>query len=55
LLAASEGAFLNVRINAAYLTNRELADSTMTRATSVRDEIRREQDAIAVSVDRMLG
>lgn len=55
LLAASEGAFLNVRINAAYLTNRELADSTMTRATSVREEIRRQQDAIAVSVDRMLG
>ena len=26
LLAASEGAFLNVRINAAYLTNRELAE-----------------------------
>jgi formiminotetrahydrofolate cyclodeaminase len=55
LLAASEGAFLNVRINAAYLTNRELADSTMKRATSVREEIRRQQDAIAVSVDRMLG
>tara|TARA_R110002096_G_scaffold4899_7_gene22877 strand:+ start:2532 stop:3155 length:624 start_codon:yes stop_codon:yes gene_type:complete len=55
LLAASEGAFLNVRINAAYLTNRELAESTMARATSVRDEIRHHQDAIAVSVDRMLG
>ena len=55
LLAASEGAFLNVRINAAYLTDQELATSTMTRATSVRDEIRRHQDAIAVSVDRMLG
>jgi len=55
LLAAAEGAFLNVRINAAYLTNRELADTTMTRATAVRDEIRRQQDAIAVSVDRKLG
>jgi hypothetical protein len=32
-----------------------LADSTMKRATSVREEIRRQQDAIAVSVDRMLG
>ena len=55
LLAASEGAFLNVRINAAYLSDKELATSTMTRATAVRDEIRRHQDAIAVSVDRMLG
>jgi formiminotetrahydrofolate cyclodeaminase len=55
LLAAAEGAFLNVRINAAYLTNRDLAASTMARATSVRDEIRRHQDAIAVSVDRKLG
>lgn len=54
LLAAAEGAFLNVRINAAYLTNRDLAASTMARATSVRDEIRRHQDAIAVSVDRKL-
>lgn len=55
LLAAAEGAFLNVRINAAYLTNRELADTTMVRATSVRDEIRRHQDGIAVAVDRKLG
>lgn len=55
LLAAAEGAFLNVRINAAYLTNRDLADSTMERATKVRDEIRQRQDAIAVEVDRKLG
>ena len=55
LLAAAEGAFLNVQINAAYLTNRELAETTMTRATAVRDEIRRHQDAVAVSVDRKLG
>lgn len=55
LLAAAEGAFLNVRINAAYLTNRDLANSTMARATSVRDEIRRHQDAIAVSVDGKMG
>lgn len=55
LLAAAEGAYLNVRINAAYLTNRDLADSTMKRATAVRDEIRGRQDAIAVKVDGMLG
>lgn len=55
LLAAAEGAYLNVRINAAYLTNRELADRTMERATKVRDEIRSRQNAIAVEVDRKLG
>ncbi len=55
LLAAAEGAFLNVRINAAYLTDRVLADRTMERATTVRNEIRRHQEAIAVSVDKMLG
>ncbi len=55
LLAAAEGAFLNVRINAAYLTNRDLADSTMGRATVVLTEIRRQQQAIAVSVDKMLS
>jgi len=54
LLAAAEGAFLNVRINAAYLTNRELAETTMQRATAVRDEIRQRQETIAVSVDGML-
>ena len=55
LLAAAEGAFLNVRINAAYLTNRDLADSTMTRVTAVMTEIRRHQQTIAVSVDKMLA
>lgn len=55
LLAAAEGAFLNVRINAAYLSNRDLADSTMKRATAVRDEVRHQQDVIAVAVDRKLG
>ena len=53
--AANDDRDVNVRINAAYLTNRELAESTMTRATAVRDEIRRHQDAIAVSVDGLLG
>jgi formiminotetrahydrofolate cyclodeaminase len=55
LLAAAEGAFLNVRINAAFLTNRELADSTLARANAVLAEIRREQTAIATSVDQMLA
>lgn len=55
LLAAAEGAFLNVRINAAFLTNRELADKTLERATAVLAEIRRQQQAIAVSVDKTLS
>ena len=54
LLASAEGAFLNVRINAGYLTNREQADRTTIRATSVLAEIRRHQGAIAVSVDKTL-
>jgi formiminotetrahydrofolate cyclodeaminase len=55
LLAAAEGAFLNVRINAAYLTNRDLADRTLERANTVLAEIRRQQQAIAISVDKMLA
>ncbi len=55
LLAAAEGAYLNVRINAAFLTNRELADRTLARADEVRNEIRRQQSDIAVSVDKTLA
>ncbi|MBL9079759.1 MAG: cyclodeaminase/cyclohydrolase family protein [Planctomycetes bacterium] len=55
LLAAAEGAFLNVKINAAYLTNRELADKTTARAEQVRSEIRRHQTAIATKVDAVLA
>ena len=55
LLASAEGAFLNVKINAAFLTNRELADRTTDRATTVLKEIRSRQAAIAVSVDKMLA
>ena len=55
LLAAAEGAYLNVRINAAYLDNRDLAEDTLKRASDVRLEIRQQQEAIAVSVDKTLG
>ena len=55
LLAAAEGASLNVRINANYLTNRELADKTLARVNEVLAEIRRQQQAIAISVDKMLA
>ncbi|MCA8974884.1 MAG: cyclodeaminase/cyclohydrolase family protein [Planctomycetes bacterium] len=55
LLAAADGAFLNVRINAAYLTNRALADSTMQRARTVLGEIHRHQAKIAGAVEQMLA
>lgn len=55
LLAAAEGAYLNVRINAVYFEDRPLAGSTMERVGAVRDEIRRHQQAIATAVDEMLA
>jgi formiminotetrahydrofolate cyclodeaminase len=55
LLAAAEGAFLNVRINAAYLTNREQSQRSVDRANAVLTEIRRHQQAIAATVDKMLA
>jgi len=55
LLAGAEGAFLNVRINAAELKDRAQADDTMARATAVRDEIRSRQQAVASHVDELLG
>lgn len=55
LLAAAEGAYLNVRINAAYLVDRELAEKASERARAVRQEARKYQEAIAATVDRMLA
>jgi formiminotetrahydrofolate cyclodeaminase len=55
LLAAAEGAFLNVRINAAFLTDRELADGTLTRAGAVRDEISAYRTKVAAAVEQMLA
>ena len=57
LLAAAEGAFLNVRINAAYLTNRDLADKhDRARAgPPCAPRSRRHQETIAASVDKMLA
>jgi formiminotetrahydrofolate cyclodeaminase len=54
LLAAAEGAFLNVRINAGYLTDRPLAEGALARAQVVRTEIQRMQAAIAIAVDKVL-
>jgi formiminotetrahydrofolate cyclodeaminase len=55
LLAAAEGAFLNVRINAAYLTDKALADRAVERALAVLADVRGHQSTIATTVDRMLA
>ena len=55
LVAAGEGAQLNVRINAAYLDNRELADGAVVRAKTLLAEIRHNHQAIAVKVEGSLG
>ena len=55
LLAAAECAFLNVRINAAYLTDRPLAEGTLSRAQLVRTEIQRYQAAINIAVDKVFA
>ncbi len=55
LVAAGEGAQLNVRINAAYLDNRELAESAVLRAKTLLAEIRHNHAAIAQKVEALLG
>ena len=55
LVAAADGAHLNVRINAAYLTNREQADKALSRARSVRQEIQAHQSAIVAAVEKLLA
>lgn len=55
LLAAADGAHLNVRINAAYLDNRELAEGTVLRAKTVLAEIRSNHGAITATVEKQLG
>ncbi|MBL8724788.1 MAG: cyclodeaminase/cyclohydrolase family protein [Planctomycetes bacterium] len=55
LAAAAEGAFLNVKINAAYLTDRPRAEAALGRATAVRDQVRAAQAKITAAVDRLLA
>jgi formiminotetrahydrofolate cyclodeaminase len=55
LRAAAEGAYLNVRINAAYLQNRQRGDLSSERARAVRLEIRKAADAIAERVEQVIG
>jgi formiminotetrahydrofolate cyclodeaminase len=55
LLAAGDAAHLNVRANAIYLDNRELADEAVARARAVLGEIRSTHGAIAASVEKLLA
>lgn len=54
LRAGAESAYFNVRINAEYLKNRELAKTTLSRTLAVRDEILRHDDSIRRVVDGLL-
>ena len=54
LRAAAESAYMNVRINAAYLKDRELAENTMSRVETVRREILATADALRQGVETKL-
>lgn len=54
LRAGAESAYFNVRINAAFLKNQELAKTTLSRTLGVRDEILRHHDSIRHVVDGLL-
>jgi formiminotetrahydrofolate cyclodeaminase len=54
LRAGAESAYLNVRINAAFLKDRERAETTLSHTLSVRDEILRHHDSIRGVVDGLL-
>jgi formiminotetrahydrofolate cyclodeaminase len=55
LLAAGEGAYLNVRVNAIYLENKDLAAKAVERNKVVLGEIRQHQAAIAAAVETLLA
>lgn len=55
LVAAGEGAQLNVRINAAYLDDRELANAAVVRSKTLMAEIRHNHQAIDTKVEALLG
>jgi len=54
LRAGAESAYFNVRINAAFLKNQDLAKTTLSRTLAVRDEILRHHDSIRRVVDGLL-
>jgi formiminotetrahydrofolate cyclodeaminase len=55
LVAAGEGAQLNVRINAAYLDDRELANGAAMRAKTLVAEIHQNHKAINARVEALLA
>ena len=55
LLAGAEGAFLNVRINAGSLKDKDLAATVMQRAMVVLEESCAAQANIVTKVDGLLG
>lgn len=55
LVAAADAALLNVRINAAFLFDRVLADATMVRVRAVRKDIQRRHEALQEKVEKLLA
>ena len=55
LAAGAESAFLNVRINAAYLDDRKLGESALETSQAVLEEIRDSQRAFTSRVDTMMA
>src|SRR5262249_6162457 len=55
LRAAADCAPFNVRINAAFLKNRELAGKALDRARAVRQEVQAYQAALGAAVEKMLA
>lgn len=55
LVAGAESAFLNVRINAAYLKDRPKADSALKQNETVLTEVRDTRRAIRATVEKMLS
>ena len=50
-----KGAFLNVRVNAVYLDNKELAGKALERSKAVLAEIRQHQAEVAAAVETLLA
>lgn len=55
LVAAADAALLNVRINAAFLLDRTLADATMVRVKAVRKDIQRRHEALQEKVEKLIA
>ena len=55
LLAGAEGAFLNVRINAAYLDDRGKAEAALEQNTSVLSEVKEQHHKVSAAVAKLMG